>query len=78
MASNPRPQSEQEARAMARKMCEEHWGPEKKPFHNVPWEWGSDFTFVSEAQDEIGKYLTKHKIWYEIQECFPGRFIFDD
>lgn len=63
---------------MARKMCVEHWGPEKKPFRNVPWDWNikTDNALIAAAQDEIDKYLQEHNIEYSVRESFPGQYVF--
>ena len=79
MSSNVIPKTEDEARAMARKMCEEHWGPEKKPFRDVPWDWDldRDHSLIVAAQDEIDKYLSENKIRHLVQERFPGNYMFN-
>lgn len=77
MSSNKLPESKEEALAMARKMCEEHWGSEKKPFRDVPWEWDDDEdSFIDDAQDEIEKYLDEHNILYSVQQRYPKRYMF--
>ncbi len=78
------PKTANEARYMARKMCEEHWGDEKKPFSSVPWKYDDRFTFVIDAQNEIKKYITENnknekkiKINYTAgSEHFPLIFVF--
>ena len=69
------PNSEKEAREMARKMCEDHFGPEKKPFKNVPWDFNRNDLFIDDAQDEIMKYLSENNIRHSIQEKFPISFM---
>lgn len=80
MSSEDYPKTKQEATQMARKMCEEHWGPEKKPFRNVPWDWNleRDHSLIVVAQNEIEKYLRENKISYSMMESFPARYRFND
>lgn len=74
-----RPQSSSEARSLARKMCEAHWGPEKGPFESVPWDWDlkRDHNLIYAAQDEIKKYLRENNLNYQVSQMFPEGFYFN-